>query len=212
LADRKNVRVTGELKIPGFSLYLHPVGPNRLLGVGFDADDQGDFAWYQGLQVRLFDTQDPANPRNLHDAVFGERGSYSDVNSDHHAFHLNEQLGLVSIPMVLFKIDSDMDPTKAPWEMAQKFIRSGLTLLNSQDLNERGTISHVDLIPAKCRANLALPRWWDGDSSSLDANRTFSYQGQLVSVSPFAVRVHPSLALRESDFTLPLPDSEAYCE
>ena len=36
-----NPAIRGELKIPGYSAYLHPVGGDRLLGVGQDADDTG---------------------------------------------------------------------------------------------------------------------------------------------------------------------------
>ena len=41
LAHPEKPRVIGELKVPGYSAYLHPVGPGRLLGVGQDADSQG---------------------------------------------------------------------------------------------------------------------------------------------------------------------------
>ena len=43
LADPTNPTALGELKVNGFSSYLHPVGENRLLGVGTDADGSGSF-------------------------------------------------------------------------------------------------------------------------------------------------------------------------
>ncbi|OON33252.1 hypothetical protein BSA16_01360, partial [Micromonospora sp. Rc5] len=52
LTDPAAPRVTGELKITGYSAYLHPAGPGRLLGVGQEADADGRA---QGLQVSLFD-------------------------------------------------------------------------------------------------------------------------------------------------------------
>jgi hypothetical protein len=51
--------VLGELKIPGFSTYLHPVGDDLLLGVGMDADNQGRVT---GSQVSLFDLSDRSKP------------------------------------------------------------------------------------------------------------------------------------------------------
>ena len=59
LSDAANPRVAGELKILGFSAYLHPVGEGKLLGVGQDATEEGR---QLGTQVALFDVSDPANP------------------------------------------------------------------------------------------------------------------------------------------------------
>ena len=51
--------IRGELKIPGFSAYLHPVGDGLLLGVGADGDENGQNG---GIKVSLFDVSDPQNP------------------------------------------------------------------------------------------------------------------------------------------------------
>ena len=83
LANPAAPRVTGELKILGFSAYLHPVGEHLLLGVGQDATEEGR---QQGAQVSLFDVADPANPVRLHQRRLGERYSSSQVEYDHHAF------------------------------------------------------------------------------------------------------------------------------
>src|SRR5690606_608726 len=53
----------GELEIPGFSAYLHPVADGRLLGVGQDADPETGAT--EGLQVSLFDVSDPTAPTRL---------------------------------------------------------------------------------------------------------------------------------------------------
>ena len=62
LADPARPRVTGELKILGYSSYLHPVGEHELLGIGQDATPEGI---RQGTQLSLFDVADPAAPRLL---------------------------------------------------------------------------------------------------------------------------------------------------
>lgn len=90
LSDPANPVAAGELKIPGFSAYLHPVGEGRMLGVGQDADEETGRTL--GLQVSLFDVSDPAAPTRLDtfglptdpDAVEGGVGSA--VESDHKAF------------------------------------------------------------------------------------------------------------------------------
>ncbi len=59
LSNPEKPKVKGELKIPGFSTYLHPVGENLVLGVGVDGDENGQT---NGMKVSLFDVSDPENP------------------------------------------------------------------------------------------------------------------------------------------------------
>jgi hypothetical protein len=80
LADPTAPRLVGELKIPGYSAYLHPVGDGLLLGVGQSATLEGVT---QGTQLSLFDVRDPANPVQLSTLLLG--GS-SEAEWDHHAF------------------------------------------------------------------------------------------------------------------------------
>jgi hypothetical protein len=81
LADPRRPRVLGELKIPGYSAYLHPVGEDLLLGVGQDATDQG---MRTGGQVSLFDVSDLSAPKRL--ATSPLSGWSSAVEQDHRAF------------------------------------------------------------------------------------------------------------------------------
>jgi uncharacterized secreted protein with C-terminal beta-propeller domain len=74
-------RVTGELKINGYSSYLHPVGDGRLIGVGQDGTDNGSVT---GLQVSLFNVSDPAHPSRI--SRYALPGAYSQAESDPHAF------------------------------------------------------------------------------------------------------------------------------
>ena len=91
LADPATLRIAGALTMPGFATYLHPLENGLLLGFGkeavpasFSAD--GNFAWYQGLMLALYDVSDPANPREIQRATWGKRGSDSAALRDHHAF------------------------------------------------------------------------------------------------------------------------------
>jgi hypothetical protein len=91
LADNADPRIAGTLEVPGFSDYLHPLPNGLLLGFGKDAKPanepgDGQFAWYQGLQLSLFDVNDIAQPRELSRVIMGKRGSDSALLHDHHAF------------------------------------------------------------------------------------------------------------------------------
>ena len=87
LRNPRNLRVTGELIIPGFSDYLHPLGEGLLLGVGKEAtDDGGSWAQLQGLKLSLYDIRNPRKPTEIHKIAIGKRGTDSPANRDHHAF------------------------------------------------------------------------------------------------------------------------------
>ncbi len=73
--------VLGELKIRGYSAYLHPLGDDLLLGIGQDATEEGRAL---GTQLSLFDVSDPRRPVRLHASGLGS--SWSEAESDHHAF------------------------------------------------------------------------------------------------------------------------------
>lgn len=99
LADPQNPRVMGELKIPGFSTYLHRIDPTHLLSIGFDANDHGDFAYFDGVLLQLFDVSKPTEPRLLHREKIGSRGSSSEAATDHLAFNYFPEKGLLALPM-----------------------------------------------------------------------------------------------------------------
>lgn len=94
LRDPAAPKVVGELKIPGYSAYLHPAGDGRLLGLGQDANAQGRV---QGMQVSLFDVRDPAHPARV--AQHQEQRGGSEAEYDPHAFLYWAPLGLLAVPM-----------------------------------------------------------------------------------------------------------------
>lgn len=82
LSEPANPTLLGELKIPGFSSYLHPIGQEFLLGVGQDATDEGQTT---GGQVSLFDVSNLATPQRVDQLDLG-RDSYSNVQWDPKSF------------------------------------------------------------------------------------------------------------------------------
>jgi uncharacterized secreted protein with C-terminal beta-propeller domain len=93
LSDPTKPKIAGELKITGYSAYLHPVGTGRLLGVGQEATEQGRVA---GTQVSLFDTT-AAQARRI--TQFQVKGASSEVEFDAHAFLYWADKGLVVVPL-----------------------------------------------------------------------------------------------------------------
>lgn len=93
--------VLGELKIPGFSTYMHRIDPDHLLSIGFDANDHGDFAYFDGVILQLFDVSQPTEPKLLHKEKIGTRGSSSEAATNHLAFNYLGERGLLAIPMTV---------------------------------------------------------------------------------------------------------------
>jgi len=93
--------ILGELHIPGFSTYLHRIDADHLLSIGFDADDQGDFAYFDGVILQLFDVKNPTDPKLLHKEKIGTRGSSSEAVTNHLAFNYLADRRLLAIPMTL---------------------------------------------------------------------------------------------------------------
>ncbi len=83
LEDPTDPYIDGELEVPGFSEYLHPINDSYLIGVGNDADLNGIA---QGVKVTLFDVSDAASPQEVNSFVFGESGSSSAASYDLRAF------------------------------------------------------------------------------------------------------------------------------
>lgn len=94
LSDPAAPVVDGELKITGYSSYLHPLAEARLLGVGQEATEQGMTV---GLQVSLFDTADPSAPTKIDGEVVAD--AYASAEWDPHAFLFWEETGQVVLPM-----------------------------------------------------------------------------------------------------------------
>ncbi|TDB92565.1 beta-propeller domain-containing protein [Actinomadura sp. 7K534] len=92
LKDPGRPRLTGELKIPGYSAYLHPTKEGNLLGVGQDADRTGRTT---GLQVSLFDVSG-AQPRRLDNHT--RPGTMSKAEFEPHAFLYWPDSGLTVVP------------------------------------------------------------------------------------------------------------------
>jgi len=91
LSNAAAPRIAGALEIAGFAEYLHPLGNGLLLGLGKDAvpvdgPADGQFAWYQGMRLVLYDASDPAHIREIDYVSIGLRGTDSIALRDHHAF------------------------------------------------------------------------------------------------------------------------------
>ena len=108
LSDPSNPTLLGELKISGYSDYLHPYDETHLIGLGKEATENGDVAYYQGVKLALFDVADVNNPKLVSTVTIGDRGSDSPALSDPKAFLFDKARNLLVIP-VSIAVVSDLD-------------------------------------------------------------------------------------------------------
>lgn len=102
LSNPKKPVVKGELKIPGFSEYLHPIDEDTLLGFGRNTvvTQWGDSS-EDGLKLSLFDVSNPSDPKEISSYLLGNAGSSSDVLDNHKAFLYDPQRKLAGFPATI---------------------------------------------------------------------------------------------------------------
>lgn len=101
--------VLGELKIPGFSNYLHPLDENHLIGFGYDTiaipGENGSEPWIVtgGMKVSLFDVSNFKNPKEKDVVILGGQGTFSSIHYDHKALFQHRLKGIYGFPISLYK-------------------------------------------------------------------------------------------------------------
>jgi len=116
LSDPTEPKVAGELKVPGYSDYIHPWGENHLITIGKDAISDGLTTWYQGVQLSIFDVTQFDNPSLLHKLIIGDRGTQSEANYNHKAFTFWTEHDLLAIPIDLYEVaDGTLDSSPSTY-------------------------------------------------------------------------------------------------
>ncbi|MFH1177413.1 MAG: beta-propeller domain-containing protein [Acidobacteriota bacterium] len=175
LADPTKPRVVGELVLPGFSSYLHPMSEGYLLAVGRAEDSTGR---PNELAVNVFDVRDPARPRLAQQHVI-ERGdhawSWSEALSDPHAFTFRR--GILSLPVGLVSMNEWL---------------SGLVVLEvdaTTGIRELGRVNHADIASpggwAWMRRSVYVEQYLYSLSSAGLKASLLQRPGNVVAVVPF---------------------------
>jgi hypothetical protein len=102
LSDPTSPTILGELHIPGFSEYMHPLGDTHLLTVGQDIDEN----WNQRVALQIFGVADRTAPQLLHKVVFADDGS-TGISSTHKAFTYYAEKQLLAVPFLSYGYDAN---------------------------------------------------------------------------------------------------------
>lgn len=103
LSNPTTPTILGELKIPGYSKYLHPYDETHLIGIGEDTEvvnyGYGDRVVTNGMKMAMFDVTDPNNPQELYNVKIGEKGTYSELLYNHKALLFSKEKNIIAFPI-----------------------------------------------------------------------------------------------------------------
>lgn len=109
LSEPTTPKVLGELKIPGYSTYLHPYDENHIIGIGMETKEtvnRNSFGRVTftssrivGMKMALFDVTDPNNPTQISSTVIGDSRTSSAILTNHKALLFSKEKELLAIPV-----------------------------------------------------------------------------------------------------------------
>ncbi len=177
LRDPTQPKVAGELKIPGFSSYIHPIDDGHLLTIGRDATEEGQV---QGMKLEIFDVTNPAAPRSVITKVLGDSWStWSEAQWDHKAFTYFGARGLLGIPV------SGWDNSEDGYGRYQSELFVFKIGLDS--IEQIGAVSHSGLLE-DLGVNTGCRQWYGwGDAY---VRRAVFIEDYVYSISNLGVVVH----------------------
>jgi uncharacterized secreted protein with C-terminal beta-propeller domain len=159
LTDAAKPTLTGELLIPGFSTYMHPLDDTHILAIGFMADEMGSFAYFNGIQIQIFDVSVLSDPKLLWKKEIGTRGSNSEALTNHLAFNYFAPKKMLALPITVCEGGGDGSYGKLTFAGLMAFDVSIET-----GIEEHGRMPFLD--PAEVAATTECNKWWT-DSKSL---------------------------------------------
>jgi uncharacterized secreted protein with C-terminal beta-propeller domain len=163
LSDPANPKVLGELKIPGYSTYLHPYDANHLIGIGMDTEEytyRDNFgrvvstsAVLTGMKMALFDISDLRNPKEISSIHIGDSRASSAILTNHKALLFSKEKNLIAIPVNNYQedfiieenSDNNEDIISAYNRYLQPYISEGYFVYNislDNGFTLKGTITH----------------------------------------------------------------------
>lgn len=155
LSDSTSPKILGQLKIPGWSDYLHPYDETHLIGFGRDVDasidadkvHSDDAVYYTavlGMKLSLFDVSDVSNPKEMFNEIIGTRGTTSELLTNHKALLFDKEKNLLAFPITITEAGSK-NSSGAPENINTVFsggIVYSIDLLNGFRL--KGKVTHYE--------------------------------------------------------------------
>jgi hypothetical protein len=189
LSQPSNPRVLAELKVPGFSTYIHAIDPDHLLTIGYDTAKGS--SQVTGVRLQLFDVSVLSAPKLAHVATIGTRGSSSEALTNHLAFTYLAQQGLLALPMTVCESSGSF--------YSNQLTFSGLMVYDvatSSGFKLRGKVAHTPPSTVTCN------NWWTNGTSHV--RRSVVLDRHVFSISDTLIKVNHLDALATDVAQIPL--------
>jgi len=196
--------VMGELKIPGYSNYLHPIDEKHLIGFGKDAaiyqpekinEDNpntdtpwwtGGSAYYQGMKLALFDVADMKNPKQIDSVTIGDRGTDSPILWDHKALYWDAEKHLFGFPVQESHLTEPFDAQK-PWNYGKPSFQGAyiyeVTPEKGFTLKARLSQIPVDMKPKTESYDDYSYSYWESEATNYFVDRILRIDDSLYTLS-----------------------------
>ena len=178
--------VAGELKIPGYSEYLHPYDENHLIGFGHDATTYnygyGDVSIPLGLKMALFDVSDMNSPQELYSVKIGDKGTNTPLTYDAKSLYWDAEKKLFGFPVDLHELPKGSDSANpsvygnSVWQGAYIY-----EVTPEKGFNLKAKLSQIpaDVSPVKYEYG----SYWDFDATNLFVDRILRIENNLYTLS-----------------------------
>ena len=196
LTDATKPKLMGELQIPGFSTYMQRLDDTHVLAIGFTADDHESFAFFNGIQIQIFDVSDLANPKLAWKHVIGTRGSSSEALTNHLAFNYFAPKKMLALPITV--CEGGGDGTYATNLTFAGVMAFDISL--DTGISEHGRLPFIDA--GTVAATDSCDKWWT-DSKSL-VKRSIFMDDYIYGLSDTQMRVAALPAMSSVLKSLPL--------
>lgn len=191
LSSPSNPHILGELKIPGYSTYLHPFDEDTIIGIGQDTDgeiQEGTVtaAIPAGLKIALFDVADPNHPQEIDHYTIGDRGSSSDALYDHKAFMFDKETSTLVLPIVAQQRATKQADANGPWYSTLVSFQGAYVLHMDKEsgIELKGTITHLNA------------------TEQADMKKAFDETGDVYYYPPYDAQITRSLFIDDTVYTI----------
>lgn len=143
--------VLGELKIPGYSTYLHPYDENHLIGIGMETEEVvnrnssgkviSTTAKIKGMKMALFDVSDVENPVQISNTIIGDSRATSAILTNHKALLFSKEKELIAIPVNNYKEDFEINSSANTYD---SLVRNYINY-NKAYISEGYFVYHINL-------------------------------------------------------------------
>ena len=105
LSNVRNPKILGELKIPGYSTYLHPYDETHVIGFGYDTKPNSSNTGVvnDGIKMSMFDITDFNNPKEMFTVKIGDRRTSSALTHNHKALLFSKEKNLIAFPISTYE-------------------------------------------------------------------------------------------------------------